>query len=108
MSSSTSRSMTNRGESRRIISLPQWAAIAASLALVSGVIYFSQTRNQSYAAEDINRDGAVDILDAFVLAKKIKAGETRDADFNRDGIVDLQDVSAIANEVVQLAKGGRS
>jgi hypothetical protein len=95
-------------QTRKIISFPRWTALAASLALVSGAIYFTQTRNHKYAADDINRDGAVDILDAFVLAKKIEAGESRDADFNRDGTVDAQDVSAIASEVVRLEKGGRS
>jgi hypothetical protein len=95
-------------QKRKIISFPRWTALAASVALVSGLIYFSQTRNQNYAAEDINRDGAVDILDAFVLAKKIELGETRDADFNRDGTVDSQDAAAIASEVVQLEKGDRS
>lgn len=95
-------------QKRKIISLPRWAALAASVALICGMIYFAQTRNQNYAAEDINRDGAVDILDAFVLARKIEAGETRDADFNRDGTVDSQDISVIASEVVQLEKGGRS
>lgn len=93
---------------RKIISLPRWTALAASVALICGMIYFARTRNQSYAAEDINRDGAVDILDAFVLAKRIEAAEIAPADFNRDGKTDHGDVEAIASGVVRLEKGGRS
>ncbi len=63
------------------------------------------------AREDINRDGRVDILDAFALARQLKAGPAGPGmlDINGDGVVDQRDVTAIAARAVQLpAKGGRS
>ena len=52
----------------------------------------------------------MDILDAFTLARQLKAGPVREPrwDVNHDGIVDERDVRAIAVEVVRLDKGGRS
>lgn len=94
---------------KRFVFLPRWAAMAASFILVSGLIYFlSPKQTQKFAAEDINRDGVVDILDAFVLARKVEAGEPRDADFNHDGAVNQQDAEKIASDVVRLNQGGRS
>ncbi len=93
---------------RRIVFLPRWTAMAASFALVCGLIYFAQKENQNFVAKDINRDGVVDILDAFALARKIESGEMRNADFNRDGVVDQRDVESVANDVVRLNKGERS
>jgi hypothetical protein len=59
------------------------------------------------AAEDINRDGTVDILDAFQLAREIKSGKTISAglDLNGDGRVDAADVELIARHAVSLEKG---
>ena len=89
--------------------LPRWAAMAASLVLIGGLIFaVTQTRTRNFAAEDINRDGVVDILDAFALARKIEAGAKDDADFNRDGAVDQRDAGAIGQWAVRLDKGGRS
>ena len=52
----------------------------------------------------------MDILDAFTLARQLKAGPVHEPrwDVNHDGIVDERDVRAIAVEVVRLDKGGRS
>jgi hypothetical protein len=96
-----------REQKRRIVFLPRWAAMAASVALVGGLIYFSQTRNQNFAVKDINRDGDVDILDAFALARKIEAGE-KAADLNHDGEIDQRDIETITSDVVRLDKGGQS
>ena len=93
----------------RFAFLPRWAAMAASLVLICGlIIAVTQTRTRDFAAEDINRDGVADILDAFALARKIEAGATGDVDFNRDGVVDQRDAGAIGQLVVRLDKGGRS
>ena len=93
----------------RFVFLPRWAAMAASLVLICGLIYaITQTRTRNFAAEDINHDGVVDILDALALARKIEAGAKDDADFNRDGTVDQRDAGAIGKLVVRLDKGGRS
>ena len=97
-----------RGSKRPFISLPRWVALAASVVLVCGLIYFWQTRPQAFAAEDINRDGVVDILDALALARKIEAGEMGEMDFNRDGVIDERDAATIAIDAVRLKRGGRS
>jgi hypothetical protein len=56
------------------------------------------------AAEDINHDGQVDILDAFALARQIEAGSPTAAnlDLNRDGVVNRRDVELVAARAVRL------
>jgi hypothetical protein len=63
-----------------------------------------------FAHEDINHDGQVDILDAFALARQLKAGATPNPqlDLNGDGVVDERDLAAVAARAVSLEKGGRS
>jgi hypothetical protein len=50
----------------------------------------------------------VTILDAFSLARQLKAGKTPDKswDVNQDGRVDQADVDALAARAVALPKGG--
>ncbi len=57
--------------------------------------------------EDIDRNGLVDILDAFVLARHLERGERLNPqwDVNRDGIVDHTDVDAVATTAVRLNGG---
>jgi len=59
---------------------------------------------------DINRDGHVDILDAYLLQRRIESAATLEAawDLTLDGQVDAQDVSVIAAESVKLDGGPRS
>ena len=58
-------------------------------------------------AVDIDRNGRVDILDAFKLARQIEtAGTTEQAwDVNHDGLVDRHDVDMVAFAAVRLDKG---
>ena len=58
-------------------------------------------------ATDIDRNGRVDILDAFKLARHIEsAGRTEtEWDFNGDGLIDRNDVDVVANAAVRLDKG---
>jgi hypothetical protein len=58
-------------------------------------------------AEDIDRNGRVDILDAFKLARHIEtAGRTeKEWDFNGDGLIDHSDVDMVALAAVRLHKG---
>ncbi len=58
-------------------------------------------------AVDIDRNGRVDILDAFKLARHIEsAGNTETKwDFNGDGLVDHSDVDMLAHAAVRLDKG---
>jgi hypothetical protein len=58
-------------------------------------------------AVDIDRNGRVDILDAFKLARHIEtAGRTeKEWDFNGDGLIDRNDVDVVAFAAVRLDKG---
>jgi len=58
-------------------------------------------------ATDIDRNGRVDILDAFKLARHIEsAGRTEtEWDFNGDGLIDRNDVDVVAIAAVRLDKG---
>lgn len=57
--------------------------------------------------EDIDGNGRIDILDAFVLAKRVDANSAINPawDFNADGHVDRKDVDAVAQVAVQLNGG---
>jgi len=65
---------------------------------------FSLSKTQ---AVDIDRNGRVDILDAFKLARHIEtAGHTEtEWDFNGDGLIDHSDVDMVAFAAVRLDKG---
>ena len=92
----------------------KWAAAAASAAAVvlisvrigldpteRGVTGVAATR-----LEDVNHDGRVDILDAFLVAKGIKAGSPQKAwDVNGDGVVDERDVQVVAQAAVKVGEG---
>jgi len=66
----------------------------------------SLTLSKTQAA-DIDRNGRVDILDAFKLARHIEsAGRTeKEWDFNGDGLIDHSDVDVVAFAAVRLDKG---
>jgi hypothetical protein len=94
-----------------------WAAAASMLALLAAVLPqilrksgSAPVRGSRFALEDLNHDGRVDILDAFALARQLKAGKPSDLrfDINEDGVVDERDVARIAAHAVSLDKGGRS
>ncbi|MEZ6060536.1 MAG: hypothetical protein R3C19_09260 [Planctomycetaceae bacterium] len=53
--------------------------------------------------DDIDRNGQVDILDAFALARNIRRGDLQPAwDQNGDGQLDQEDVDQIARNAVML------
>lgn len=56
---------------------------------------------------DIDRNGRVDILDAFKLARHIESGHAADStwDTNGDGLVNREDVDRVAFAAVRLDKG---
>jgi hypothetical protein len=57
--------------------------------------------------EDIDGNGRVDILDAFVLSMRVESAAEPNPrwDFNRDGRVDPRDVDAVAFSAVSLTGG---
>jgi len=92
--------------SRRILKLPRWLAAAAVVALCAWLSHHWWTAS-AVARDDVNRDGRVDILDAFAVARRLQQGQAPAAQFdiNRDGVVDQRDIDVIAGKAVKLAKG---
>lgn len=93
---------------RRFRSVLRWGSVAAAAAILGftvRVAWFDSS--DSFAREDLNRDGQVDILDAFTLAQHIQAHEKLKAawDINGDGVVDQKDVDVLAQEAVSLNRG---
>ena len=64
-------------------------------------------RPQRAQAADVNHDGRVDILDAYIVARHIARHEPLDPawDVNGDGVVDQKDVDLIAHLAVQTTGG---
>ena len=60
------------------------------------------------AAQDINADGVVNIVDALKLARKIEVADVSSEkwDFNDDGVVDQADVDNVAMVAVAIEKEG--
>jgi hypothetical protein len=82
-----------------------WVALAGATALIAIAIFIlpRSKPTATTARHDINRDGQVDILDAFALAKSIESGQSGQAhDQNDDGKLDDADVRAIASAAVRL------
>ncbi len=108
------RRLAGRRRSRMVLRLARvGAAAAAAIALAVWVVLPEErevgppAREAVAVREDIDRNGAVDILDAFTLARHIEAaGDLRDDwDINGDGHVDRADVNAIAMTAVRLDRG---
>ena len=90
-----------------------WLAAAASLTLViwiSGLFRSSTTAplpaTVASTPGDLDRNGRVDILDAFQLARELDDDIAPTAgDINADGVIDRADVEAIAMKAVTLEQG---
>jgi hypothetical protein len=93
-----------------------WVAAAAAIVLLVALPQFSKrpapapARDSASARWDLNRDGRVDILDAFDLARQLKQGGAKNLqqDLSGDGVVDERDVAAIAARAVKLEQGRHS
>lgn len=95
----------------RWLLLLRWGAAAAALIAVLAIVPLATRKGGSNLVRgDLNRDGRVDILDAFTLARELKTGghPGPQSDINGDGVIDDRDVSALAAKAVSLGKGGRS
>lgn len=88
----------------RRVALP--LAAAASLAIVSGLylMWPAALSTSAPLAGDLNGDGAVDVLDPFLLARRIRdAGDVDPTwDLNGDGVVDDGDVRTAMDLVVAV------
>ncbi len=79
----------------------RWLMQAAAVLVITLGVWVVFT--PSIEPQDINRDGTVDIRDAFELARRIKAGEVRrDHDLDGDHFIDDRDVELIGRLCVNL------
>ena len=93
--------------------LPQWnaqeaprMADASSVAeqfAEDDVAAKSVSSGLAFQREDVDRNGRVDILDAFALARNVRDSGASDlGDQNGDGIVDDSDITLVARSAVML------
>src|SRR5688572_26783962 len=84
----------------------RWLPLAASIVIAATMFYFASLGRT--LAADVNRDGAVDVLDALVLADRVRSGEAKSRrwDLNGDGKVDARDSEEILARVVDLERSG--
>ena len=88
------------------------AAAAAAAAVVAVVLYLDRKEaarppvagTQTVVRGDVDGNGRVDMLDAYLLAKQVdgKSGATAAVDLNGDGVTDRRDVDAVAAAAVRL------
>jgi hypothetical protein len=89
----------------------RWAAAGVGLALLLAAAWMnsagrSSPRQMAAGGLDLNGDGAVDILDALILARRIESTHIRNPlyDLNGDGRVDQKDVDLLVSQLVSLDK----
>jgi hypothetical protein len=87
-----------------------WPAVATGCGVIAFIARLWLAPAPQFAREDLNRDGTVDILDSFALARELKAGGPLPSafDVNGDGVVDERDVALIAVHAVAMGKDNRS
>lgn len=90
-------------------------SVAAAAAVILIAIKMTHREQPSFEADrtvatakDVNRDGKLDILDAYFMARKVAANEplTKEWDFNNDGAVDNKDVDVVAFSAVKIKPEG--
>ena len=84
---------------RKLKNWHKWMPLAASIGIAATILYFSRPLPDR---ADINRDGTVDVIDALLLAEKIRAGEGQDIDGDRT--VSEADAAEIATRAVALER----
>jgi len=102
--------------SRRVAPRRHRLRAAAGLALAAGLLGVTAARwsapgHVRFAAEDVTRDGRVDIVDAYILARRIESRPPHDLpaswDLTGDGRIDHADVNRIASRAVALDTSGK-
>jgi hypothetical protein len=91
---------------RREASPYLWLAAAAALVIGLFLLRPWERSGHEELRADLDHSGQVDVLDAFLLARKLAAGTTGpEFDLNGDGVVDQRDVDLAANQAVRLPTG---
>lgn len=89
----------------------RWAPLAAAAAVVAALAAWRwlATRPDEhaspFAAADVDRNGTVDVLDAFAIARGLERGGAElpsEWDVDRDGRVDARDVEIAMDEAVRV------
>jgi len=93
-----------------MVPFPGWLAAAAAILAGLGLTFLLSNTGPkvpAFAREDVDRNGRVDMLDAFALARKLQAGTVSDRmfDLNGDGVIDQRDIDSIAAHAVRVHKG---
>lgn len=79
--------------------------LAASIIIAAAMIQFA--RMGRTVAGDVNADGTVDVVDALLLAERVRGKQTaRRWDMNGDRVVDARDSDEIMARVVDLERSG--
>jgi hypothetical protein len=82
-----------------------WSAVTAAAAtlLIAATLAIHSPAPSIALRGDLNGDGRVDMVDAFLLAKQLQSGvKPAAADFYHDGVVDDRDVQLLAQAAVSL------
>lgn len=95
---------------RRMLRIVRWGFAAAAAAVVMLVLRVNLVHApppRVAQACDINHDGRVDILDAYIVARGIAHHDPlpKEWDVNGDGVVDQKDVDFIADQAVHVSGG---
>jgi predicted anti-sigma-YlaC factor YlaD len=106
------RRAARRSKRRRTVRIAAWAATVAATVLLGLWIapYFHLLEEAAppvvQSRYDLNRDGGVDILDAFWLARTLESESVRrpEWDLNGDGEVDAADTDHLAAAAVSLGR----
>ncbi|GEM_PF-1662271 len=103
------RARAIRARRTKVIRLARWAAAAAAAVLVVWGAHWlagpQPTASKALGpAEDLDQSGGVDIVDAYLFARRLERGEPADPalDLNDDGAVDKGDVTELARRVVAV------
>jgi hypothetical protein len=83
------------------------AAAAAALLLAVGLWALNGPFRGDAPVGDLNGDGAVDIVDAYVLDRRLGSGSSpARGDVTGDGRVDLDDLARLIERVVSIGRSG--
>lgn len=99
--------------SRPFVPRRWWPLTAAAAGIVAlglwRIVAPASKPMRTYAVADIDRNGHVDVLDAFALAREIKRHRTQPTpelplawDVDGDGRVDARDVELVTSEAVRI------
>jgi len=100
-----------RARAPQVLRLRRWLGAAAALLVVSGLglwlaVGSQLSRFARREPRDLDRNGRVDIVDAYALALRLQSGAALEPrwDFDGDGVVGDADVDDLARESVSLSR----